>query len=36
MKYNHKSLINKLINIENIRLALGWFVNIAFFSLWQA
>ena len=30
MKYNSKSLINKLINIENIRLAPGWLVNIVF------
>ena len=36
MKYNSKSLINKLINIENIKISPGWLVNIALASLWQA
>ena len=31
-----KSIINKLINIENIRLVPGWRVNIAVHSLWHA
>ena len=31
-----ENLIYKLISIKNVRLALGWLVNIALPSLWQA
>ena len=33
IKSNSKSIINKLINIKNVRVASGWFVYIAFLSV---